>query len=407
MLKSYNYFQLKHKYILKSFMAIISLLLLFGFVVTPTNWKDNPYEMVVQITLITSIIISFLCFLKTDSTKFKTVFAFLLSIHFYIKFWTFPDTAIMLALFSIIPVIPIFLNDKIGFYITATANFFLGPIFIYYISNSDLQYTYTYIALDPFDNIRNYLAIQIIMFFLYIMIDNKIKSIHAYHKELQNAKQLNSIGQLAATIAHEIRNPITVVKGFAQLIDEKNNNLNDDEKFYIETILTELEYTEMIINDFLSLSKPQTEQMHILSLHEELQKVTDLLTSFANQYNTHISLNIKKQLFIKINRIDLKQLLVNIIKNGVEAMDQPGIITIDLFSDKDMALIKITDSGIGMSKEQVERLGTPFYSLKDRGTGIGLTVCYNIIQKYKGEIIVISEPNVGTTFYIYLPLHKI
>ena len=147
--------------------------------------------------------------------------------------------------------------------------------------------------------------------------------------------------------------------------------------------------------------------MHILSLHEELQKVTDLLTSFANQYNTHISLNIKKQLFIKINRIDLKQLLVNIIKNGVEAMDQPGIITIDLFSDKDMALIKITDSGIGMSKEQVERLGTPFYSLKDRGTGIGLTVCYNIIQKYKGEIIVISEPNVGTTFYIYLPLHKI
>lgn len=406
MLRGYHYFQLKHKYILKSFMAAVSLLLLLGFVVTPINWKDNPYEMIIQITLITSIILSFLCFFKSNSAKFKTIFALLLSIHFCIKFWTFPDTAIMLALCAIIPAIPIFLNDKIGFYITATANFFLGPIFIYYISNSDLQYTYTYIALDPFGNTRNYLAIQIIMLFIYIMIDNKIKSIHAYHKELQNAKQLNSIGQLAATIAHEIRNPITVVKGFAQLIDEKDNNLNDDEKFYIETILTELEYTEMIINDFLSLSKPQTEQMHILSLHEELQRVTDLLTSFANQSNIHINLIGKKECCIKINRTDLKQLLVNIVKNGIEAMNQPGIIKIELCSEKNMAIIKITDSGVGMSKEQVDRLGTPFYSLKDRGTGIGLTVCYNIIQKYKGEIIVISEPNVGTTFHIYLPLYK-
>jgi len=232
-----------------------------------------------------------------------------------------------------------------------------------------------------------------------------MSSAKSFHQELQQAKQLHSIGQMAATIAHEIRNPITVVKGFAQLLDQKEE-LTDTEKFYIQTMLTELEYTQVIINDYLSLAKPQTGTVQVIVLNNEIQKIADLLTSFANQQNIGIILKLNHDLLIKMDQIELKQLLVNIIKNGIESMDKAGFITIETEQEQNMAKIKITDTGIGLSKNQIEILGTPFFSLKERGTGIGLTVCYNIVQKYKGEIVVTSKLNVGTTFTIYIPLYK-
>lgn len=233
-----------------------------------------------------------------------------------------------------------------------------------------------------------------------------METTNAFHREIQQAKQLNSIGQLAATIAHEIRNPITVVKGFAQLLNQEKN-LSESEKYYVQTILTELEYTQLIINDYLSLTKPQTENIQIIDLNNEIRKTSDLLTSFANHQNIGIQLQLENELIIKMNPIELKQVLVNIIKNGIESMNKPGFITVETVQEQNMAKIKIKDTGVGMSREQMENLGTPFYSLKDRGTGIGLTVCYSIIEKFKGEIRVKSQVNKGTCFTIYLPLYNI
>lgn len=232
-----------------------------------------------------------------------------------------------------------------------------------------------------------------------------MESTNAFHKEIQQAKQLNSVGQLAATIAHEIRNPITVVKGFAQLLDQEKE-LNETEKFYVQTMLTELEYTQVIINDYLSLAKPQTDNIQVIPLNYEIQKISDLLSSFANNRNIGFQLDFRDDLQINMNPIELKQILVNIMKNGIESMNNPGFIKVETEKERTMAKIRITDTGIGLSKEQLEILGTPFYSLKDRGTGIGLTVCYSIVQKYKGKIVVQSELNKGTSFTIHLPLHR-
>lgn len=232
-----------------------------------------------------------------------------------------------------------------------------------------------------------------------------MESTNAFHKEIQQAKQLNSVGQLAATIAHEIRNPITVVKGFAQLLDQEKE-LNETEKFYVQTMLTELEYTQVIINDYLSLAKPQTDNIQVIPLNYEIQKISDLLTSFANNRNIGFILDFRDNLHINMNPIELKQILVNIMKNGIESMNNPGFIKVETEQERTMAKIRITDTGIGLSKDQLAILGTPFYSLKDKGTGIGLTVCYSIVQKYKGKIVVQSELNKGTSFTIYLPLFK-
>ncbi|TFH61370.1 GHKL domain-containing protein [Peribacillus frigoritolerans] len=405
MLKNYQYYQNKHRFILKAFMAMISFLLLVGISVSPISWKDNPYEMTLQVILISGMIISLLFFLKTEVNFYKTLFIFLITVYFYSKFWIFPDTAIMLALFAIAPLFPIFLFDKIGFYIVATLNIILGPASILIISKTDLQHTYEYVALDSFGNTLNFIAIQIILAFVFIGTNNRMESNNAFHKEIQQAKQLNSVGQLAATIAHEIRNPITVVKGFAQLLDQEKE-LNETEKFYVQTILTELEYTQVIINDYLSLAKPQTDNVQVIPLNDEIQKISDLLTSFANNRNIGFLLDFRDDLHINMNPIELKQILVNIMKNGIESMNEPGFIKVETEQERTMAKIRITDTGIGLSKEQLEILGTPFYSLKDRGTGIGLTVCYSIVQKYKGKIVVQSEVNKGTSFTIYLPLYK-
>lgn len=405
MLKNYQYYQNKHRFILKAFMAMISFLLLVGISVSPISWKDNPYEMTLQVILISGMIISLLFFLKTEVNFYKTLFIFLITVYFYSKFWIFPDTAIMLALFAIAPLFPIFLFDKIGFYIVATLNIILGPASILIISKTDLQHTYEYVALDSFGNTLNFIAIQIILAFVFIGTNNRMESNNAFHKEIQQAKQLNSVGQLAATIAHEIRNPITVVKGFAQLLDQEKE-LNETEKFYVQTMLTELEYTQVIINDYLSLAKPQTDNVQVIPLNDEIQKISDLLTSFANNRNIGFLLDFRDDLHINMNPIELKQILVNIMKNGIESMNEPGFIKVETEQERTMAKIRITDTGIGLSKEQLEILGTPFYSLKDRGTGIGLTVCYSIVQKYKGKIVVQSEVNKGTSFTIYLPLYK-
>ncbi|MED3710177.1 HAMP domain-containing sensor histidine kinase [Peribacillus frigoritolerans] len=386
-------------------MAMISFLLLVGISVSPISWKDNPYEMTLQVILISGMIISLLFFLKTEVNFYKTLFIFLITVYFYSKFWIFPDTAIMLALFAIAPLFPIFLFDKIGFYIVATLNILLGPASILIISKTDLQHTYEYVALDSFGNTLNFIAIQIILVFVFIGTNNRMESNNAFHKEIQQAKQLNSVGQLAATIAHEIRNPITVVKGFAQLLDQEKE-LNETEKFYVQTMLTELEYTQVIINDYLSLAKPQTDNVQVIPLNDEIQKISDLLTSFANNRNIGFLLDFRDDLHINMNPIELKQILVNIMKNGIESMNKPGFIKVETEQERTMAKIRITDTGIGLSKEQLEILGTPFYSLKDRGTGIGLTVCYSIVQKYKGKIVVQSEVNKGTSFTIYLPLYN-
>lgn len=405
MLKNYQYYQNKHRFILKAFMAMISFLLLVGISVSPISWKDNPYEMTLQVILISGMIISLLFFLKTEVNFYKTLFIFLITVYSYSKFWIFPDAAIMLALFALAPLIPIFLFDKIGFYIVATLNIILGPASILTISQTDLQYTYEYVALDGFGNTLNFIAIQIILVFVFIGTNNRMESTNAFHKEIQQAKQLNSVGQLAATIAHEIRNPITVVKGFAQLLDQEKE-LNETEKFYVQTMLTELEYTQVIINDYLSLAKPQTDNIQVIPLNYEIQKISDLLTSFANNRNIGFILDFRDDLHINMNPIELKQILVNIMKNGIESMNNPGFIKVETEQERTMAKIRITDTGIGLSKDQLEILGTPFYSLKDRGTGIGLTVCYSIVQKYKGKIVVQSELNKGTSFTIYLPLFK-
>jgi len=223
-------------------------------------------------------------------------------------------------------------------------------------------------------------------------------------RELQRAEKMNAIGQLAASVAHEIRNPMTVVKGFLQIFLAKKG-MSEEEQMYVRLMLEEMNRAETIINDYLSFAKPDIEQAEIIDAGELGAKVLDLMNSYAMMSkNIQIFSEFKHDVFIKGNKGELTQVLINIFKNGIEAMKDGGMLSFLVYKNEQCAVFEISDTGIGMSEEEIGKIGTAFYSLKEKGTGIGLMVCYQIVERMKGKIEVESKNEEGTKFKVFLPL---
>ncbi|MDC0701643.1 MULTISPECIES: ATP-binding protein [Priestia] len=222
-------------------------------------------------------------------------------------------------------------------------------------------------------------------------------------KELQRAEKMNAIGQLAASVAHEIRNPMTVVKGFLQLFQD-NTKLSNTELSYIHLMINEMDRAEAIIHDYLSLAKPDVHQHRFINCLECITSLVDLLSSYALLTNNIlIELDAKEEVYVRGSRNELNQVLLNIMKNGIEAMRAGGTLRVGLYKREGQVHIQIEDTGIGMTSEQVNRLGTAFYSLKEKGTGIGLMVSYQLVEQMNGRIEVESIPGKGSTFILIFP----
>ncbi|KIL73345.1 PAS domain-containing sensor histidine kinase [Bacillus badius] len=221
-------------------------------------------------------------------------------------------------------------------------------------------------------------------------------------KELMIRKwdKLSAVGQLAAGIAHEVRNPLTSVKGFMQLLAQETNNK------YTDIILSELERIEFIMNEFLILAKPhQAIQRTLSNINEVLQDVIEFMKPEALLYGAALHLDFDETLpAVCCEPKQIKQVIINLIKNAIDAMPSGGNIYLTTkLTDDNLAMIKVRDEGIGMSAERLERLGEPFYSNKEKGTGLGLMMCYKIIENHQGTIHFTSREGGGTTVRILLP----
>ncbi|MFE7914394.1 ATP-binding protein, partial [Bacillus mobilis] len=218
---------------------------------------------------------------------------------------------------------------------------------------------------------------------------------------LNKSDTLAAIGQLAAGVAHEVRNPLTVIKGFIQLFQI---NKEDQEK-YFDLMLSEIERIEAILQEFLSIAKTDemnTEQKNIYQIYKN---VVSLMNTKAIMTNIQVELYAESNdISIECSENQLKQVFINILQNSIEAMPNGGKITIHIKEiNDDGVIIHVIDEGIGIPEERIKRLGEPFYSTKEKGTGIGLMLSYKIIESHQGNISIMSEVGVGTTVTIYLP----
>ncbi|MFE4512258.1 sporulation two-component system sensor histidine kinase KinE, partial [Bacillus subtilis] len=224
-------------------------------------------------------------------------------------------------------------------------------------------------------------------------------------ERLRKSDTLHVVGELAAGIAHEIRNPMTALKGFIQLL---KGSVEGDYALYFNVITSELKRIESIITEFLILAKPQAimyEEKHVTQI---MRDTIDLLNAQANLSNVQMQLDLIDDIppiYCEPNQ--LKQVFINILKNAIEVMPDGGNIFVTIKAlDQDHVLISLKDEGIGMTEDKLKRLGEPFYTTKERGTGLGLMVSYKIIEEHQGEIMVESEEGKGTVFHITLPVRQ-
>lgn len=224
-------------------------------------------------------------------------------------------------------------------------------------------------------------------------------------EQIRKSDTLHVVGELAAGIAHEIRNPMTALKGFIQLLEDL---VKEDFSTYFHIITSEIQRIETIITEFLVLAKPQALQYLEQDVQIIMKETLELLTAEALLNNVRFETDFEDEeckIFCEGNQ--LKQVFINIIKNALEVMPEGGTIRIKSSQVmENYVCISIIDQGNGISKEKLKKLGEPFYTTKERGTGLGLMVSYKIIEEHNGYIEVESEVDKGTSFYIYLPIKK-
>ncbi|MFK9091256.1 PAS domain S-box protein [Bacillus salipaludis] len=220
---------------------------------------------------------------------------------------------------------------------------------------------------------------------------------------LLNSEKLNVAGQLAAGIAHEVRNPLTAIKGFLQLMESQADN----NKPYFGIIQSEMDRIELILSELLVLAKPHELKFEIVDLISLIESVKTLIDTQAIMNGVHIeTIYNSKNFTIKCDQNQLKQVFINILKNAIEAMPTGGTVTIELkkHSFNKVKLI-IKDTGEGMPQDILRRLGEPFFTTKEDGTGLGIMISKQIVENHDGTIHFWSDQK-GTIIEVILPMEK-
>lgn len=240
-------------------------------------------------------------------------------------------------------------------------------------------------------------AAWIASYFIEVSIRN-----NAMRAAIEQSEKLKLVSELAASVSHEVRNPLTVTRGFIQLLRSQDFT-RDKQIAYIDLAMEELNRAEGIISDYLSFAKPQMAKPDKLEVQQEIRYVADVIAPFATMNRVDVRLEVAGVCHVLGERDRFRQCLVNLAKNAVEAMPEGGSLLLFAGRYGSRAEIRVKDTGIGMTAEQTARLGTPYYSTKEKGTGLGTMVVYSVVKAMGGRIKVDSSPGAGTCFTLVLP----
>ncbi|USK71986.1 ATP-binding protein [Peribacillus asahii] len=347
----------------------------------------------------------------------------------FILGWLYGGYKLGIPLLFLMLFIRFWLNGDNGFYI-ACITFFSFSIVLFFISKYFSQFSVKYkviisssltfigliislLVSEQLFNINRganlwtqYISIQIIAMVFTNLLWEVIQANFQVLQKLVKAEKLQMVSHLAASISHEVRNPLTASRGFIQMLSEETSD--QKRKQYTEIALQELDRATEVINDYLTFAKPALEKEEKIHIAEEIQHVTNIITPLANMNSIQIKLSLLEddQYVVKGERKKFQQCLINILKNGIESMETNGKLHVIQTNNQDTIQIDIRDEGSGMTQEQINRLGEPYFTTKEKGTGLGMMVSYSIINQMDGQITVVSEQGIGTCFSIKLPIYQ-
>ncbi len=237
----------------------------------------------------------------------------------------------------------------------------------------------------------------------YLLTIRDVTEFRRLQEMFHEQERLAVIGRMAAGVVHELKNPMTAIKGFAQLLKEKKG---PETAPYINYIIEEIDNCARIIGDFLKLARPRPVSLERRSLNETVREIAVMIEPRAFLQGVKV----ETKLFPRLpecffDAAQLKQVLLNLVDNALEAMNDGGIIRFKTFqSDRELVGVAVEDTGCGIPEDHLKNIGLPFYSTREKGTGLGLFTCQSIVQAHGGKIEVESKVGEGTTFRLYLPL---
>ena len=251
------------------------------------------------------------------------------------------------------------------------------------------------------------------MWILYRNQNRHLAGIVEMERQLEKAERLSALGQLAAGVAHEIRNPLNAISMASQRLKREFMPADEDKIKEFQTlagvIRDEIRRLNGIIEEFLTFSKSRRLELHDYPVTEVLQKIVNLIKEEATLKGITIETRSNgKPAIIPMDVDKLEQAILNFVKNAMESISGEGVIDISVDSGgKDRVSIKVSDNGCGMTSDEVERIFNPEYTTKEKGLGLGLPLAHEIIRGHGGEIRVLSRQGAGTTFEIILPAGRV
>ncbi|MCI2254303.1 HAMP domain-containing histidine kinase [Domibacillus sp. PGB-M46] len=399
-----TYFNLKRNYYIG--MGFVIAAMITGLLWGNPHFHQMDSTFTMHMLLVAAVSLCLLMYPAFQNRVMKTVLISAAIAYFYTIFFLYPDTWSTFIYICLIPAISILFFDPKLFYLTLFMNTAAITSIVSYVMITQKGGLYVLMKQDLIGNMINFFGSQIILCLLFYLTYLRIKKQRLYYEQIQQAERIKTAGQLAAAVAHEIRNPLTVVKGFLQLY-EQDSSYNEEAKKHFALMIDELDTAEEVISQFLSLSAPSKEvSMEKIKIKESLYSVVGLLHSYGLLHANRIELEAEEECMIAANQIEFKQLCINLIKNAIEASEEGHSVLVRAKRVKQNVEICIIDHGKGMSETEIQSLGTPFYSLKSKGTGLGLMICFNIVKKYKGTIRFQSVKEKGTTVTIQFPLYE-
>jgi PAS domain S-box-containing protein len=226
-------------------------------------------------------------------------------------------------------------------------------------------------------------------------------------KKVEQSLRLAQLGELVAGIAHEIRNPLMIISGKAQL-SLLENNVASQVKDGLGVIMEQCVRSSDIINRLLKFSKPSKGDIQAVNIHSALDGLVQMLENQYSVRNIKIVKDYALSLpLIRVNEKEIQEVIMNLLHNAADAMPDGGRVTISTSGGPKSVKIAVTDTGCGISRENIQKLFTPFFTTKEKGTGLGLSVCYGLIKAHKGELKCDSQLGYGTTFTIVLPTEEV